>query len=62
MESIQLNQTGNFDPWLPSMLEELNNYSVNDSLGGYLMFEDERVKLWQIVLRPLKGCPFDCRM
>lgn len=58
MESIQLNQTGNFDPWLPSMLDELNNYSINDSLGGYLMFEDERVKLWQIVLRPSERLPF----
>lgn len=58
MESIQLNQPGNFDPWIPSILDELNNYSTEDPLGGYLMFEDERVKLWQIVLSPSERLPF----
>lgn len=58
MESVQLNQAGNFEPWIPSILDELNNYLVKDPLGGYLVFEDERVKLWQIVLEPKERLPF----
>jgi hypothetical protein len=58
MQIVELNPAGNFDPWEPSKLNELKNQRFPESLGQKLLFENEKVLLWELDLVPGQRHPF----
>ncbi len=58
MKCVELNPSGNFDPWDPSKLLELQRKKIDDRLGQKLLFENDRIKVWEIVLFPGERLPF----
>ncbi len=58
MQCVELNQVGNFDPWEQEKIEELFHRDLSDSLSNRLVFENERVKLWDLYLGPGERIPF----
>lgn len=58
MKSVELNREGNFGPWKPYLLEELKNEEISQSLGNELVFENESLKIWNILLLPGERLPF----
>ncbi|WP_136465702.1 hypothetical protein [Flagellimonas onchidii] len=58
MQCVELNPIGNFDPWTPEMIDELLHQGIKESLGERLVFENDNVKLWDIMLEPGERIPF----
>src|SRR5690606_1496151 len=58
MQCVELNQVGNFDPWEQEKIDELFHRELSDSLSDRLVFENERVKLWELILGPGERMPF----
>lgn len=58
MQCVELNQVGNFDPWEQEKIDELFHMELSDSLSDRLIFENERVKLWDLYLGPGERIPF----
>lgn len=58
MKCVELNPAGNFDSWEPSKLRELTRNNIGDSLGQNLLFENQNIKVWEVVLFPGERLPF----
>lgn len=58
MKCVELNAKGNFDPWEPSKLEELKKKDIDERIGQKLLFENDTIKLWEVVLFPGERLPF----
>lgn len=58
MKCVELNPEGNFDPWDPEKIEELNKKDISKSLGQDLLFENDEIRLWDITLWPNERLPF----
>ena len=52
MQFVELNPTGNFDPWEQEKIDELLHQEIKESLSNRLVFEDESIKLWDLRLLP----------
>lgn len=61
MQLIELNPAGNFDPWDPVKLDELQNVRCVKKLGQHLFFENETMRLWEICLKPKERLAFHKR-
>lgn len=57
MVFTKINPKGNFDCWSPSWLREIKQKNFSSDIGQPL-FENEEVKLWQIILEPKERLPF----
>ena len=59
MKSLELYPTGSLGLWDPRKVQELKAESGNESFtGGNLMFENEYLKFWEIILYPGERLPF----
>lgn len=58
MQIVELNPVGNFDPWDPSKIEELKNDNIPETRGQKLVFENDKVILWELSLLPGERRPF----
>lgn len=58
MKCIELNPEGNFDPWEPSKLKELQKKEFDGRLGQKLLFENKTIKVWEAILFPGERLPF----
>lgn len=58
MRSIELNEKGNFSPWQSHLLSELKNENITTSLGQELLFKNESMKIWDVMLAPGERLPF----
>ncbi|WP_411031603.1 hypothetical protein [Spongiimicrobium sp. 3-5] len=58
MKCVELNPKGNFDPWESSKVQELKEQQVSKSLGQKLLFENENMLVWEVVLFPQERLPF----
>jgi len=58
MKIVELNAKGNFDSWDPAKLNELQSKKITEDLCNHLIFENDAIKLWEIVLRPSERIPF----
>lgn len=58
MKCVELNPSGNFEPWDPSKLLELQRKKIDDRLGQKLLFENDTIKVWEVILFPGERLPF----
>lgn len=58
MQCVELNPMGNFDPWEQEKLDELLRQDISDALSNTLVFENENMKLWDLILLPGERIPF----
>ena len=58
MKCVELNSIGNFDAWETSKLKESRNKEITDSLGQKLLFENDTLRVWEVVLFPGERLPF----
>lgn len=58
MKCIELNPIGNFDSWEPSKLQELRKKDIEGRLGQKLLFENDTIRVWEVVLFPGERLPF----
>jgi len=58
MQCVELNPVGNFDPWEQEKLDELLRQDISDALSNTLVFENENMKLWDLILLPGERIPF----
>ena len=58
MKCVELNPSGNFDSWEPSKILELQRKKIDDRLGQKLLFENDKIKVWEVVLFPGERLPF----
>ena len=49
MQFVELNPVGNFDSWEQEKIDELLHQEIKDSLGNRLVFENESIKLWDLI-------------
>ncbi|MDF0705848.1 hypothetical protein [Flagellimonas okinawensis] len=52
MQCVELNPTGNFDPWEQERIDELLHQEIKNSLSDRLVFENDGIKLWDLRLLP----------
>lgn len=57
MTFTELNQKGNFDSWDKTKLAEIKNGKFSEAIGE-LLYENDEVRAWKIVLRPSERLPF----
>ncbi len=53
----ELNQTGDFTSWDQAKLNEIKKGDFSEEIG-VLLFENDCVKLWEVVLKPTERMPF----
>lgn len=53
----EINEEGNFDTWDKAKLKEAKDGNYSDAVGE-ILFENERIKLWEIILAPTERLPF----
>ncbi len=58
MKCVELNPIGNFDTWDPSKLGELKKQEIDNRLGQKLLFENDAIIVWEVVLFPGERLPF----
>ena len=58
MRSVELNPKDNFDSWDPKWASELKRGVFNNALGHELLFANDYVKLWEIMLLPKERMTF----
>jgi len=58
MKCVELNPAGNFDTWDPSKLKELKQKEIDERLGKKLLFENDAIIVWEVVLFPGERLPF----
>ena len=58
MNSLEINAPGNFESWNPSKIKELKDKKISNDLGQNLVFENENIRLWEVVLLPNERLPF----
>lgn len=58
MKCVELNPIGNFDTWKPALLKESRKKEITDSLGQKLLYENDILRVWEVVLFPGERLPF----
>lgn len=58
MQVVELNPPGHFDPWEPTKLRELQKKQFPETLGHKLLFENDKVRFWELELEPGERLPF----
>ena len=54
----EINPEGKYSTWDPVHVEELKENRISDALGHHLIFENDGMVLWSIVLKPGERLPF----
>lgn len=60
MEVTTINPANNWKYWTDILKKELKNARSNDVIGETLVFENDKVKVWTIHLKPGHRLPFHC--
>ncbi|MCJ7466693.1 MAG: hypothetical protein MUO53_08380 [Maribacter sp.] len=58
MNILEINATGNFETWNPSTIKEVKDENLSTDLGHDLLYENENVRIWEVVLLPNERLPF----
>lgn len=58
MTCTEINPVGNYEPWETSKLHELERNEITDCLGQKLLFENDNIRVWEVVLFPKERLPF----
>ncbi len=58
MKSTEINSKGNYKSWQPCLLDELKKEKPSKTLDKNLLFENEAIRIWNIVLLPSERIPF----
>ena len=58
MNYLEINPAGNFETWNPSFIKELKENKISNDLGQNLLFENENVRIWEVILLPNERLPF----
>jgi hypothetical protein len=58
LKFIDINATGNFNTWNPSHIKELKENEFSTDLGQKVLFENEYLRIWEVVLLPKERLPF----
>ena len=58
LKYIDINASGNFNTWNPSHLKELKENKISTNLGQKVLFENEYLRIWEVVLLPKERLPF----
>lgn len=53
-----INEAGNFNTWNPAHIEELKKEQFKKDLGQRVLFENEYLRIWEVVLLPKERLPF----
>lgn len=53
----EINAPGNFESWDSARLNEVRSGNYSDAVGK-ILFENNTIKLWEIVLAPSERLPF----
>ena len=58
LKYININDVGNFNTWNPSHLNELKEKKFSTKLGQKVLFENDYLRIWEVVLLPKERLPF----
>ena len=58
MKCVELNAEADFTGWEDSKILELQQGHIIDSLGQKQLFENDNIKVWEVVLFPGERLPF----
>ncbi|WP_159025505.1 hypothetical protein [Aquimarina sp. Aq78] len=58
MMTKEINPVGSFKDWDSTKILELQNSNESDRVGDILLFEDDSIKVWSIILKPGDRLPF----
>lgn len=58
MNSIELVPEGGFDAWEPKRLEHFKVGIFSKQLGQNFLYENEKIRLWNIILKPHERLDF----
>ncbi|WP_297761489.1 hypothetical protein [uncultured Muriicola sp.] len=58
LKYVAINDAGNFNTWNPAHIRELKNNEVNADLGQRILFENEYLRIWEVVLLPKERLSF----
>lgn len=58
LKYVAINDVGNFNTWNPSHLKELKENEFSTDLGHKILFENEYIRIWEVVLLPKERLPF----
>ncbi|NNK18051.1 MAG: hypothetical protein HKP49_02765 [Maribacter sp.] len=58
LKYIDINAAGNFNTWNPSHLRELKSNEFTTDLGQKILFENDYLRIWEVVLLPKERLPF----
>ncbi|MEM9141575.1 MAG: hypothetical protein AAGA86_01220 [Bacteroidota bacterium] len=58
MRYAQLNPIGDYTNWHNESLCELEEADYSDALGNHLLFQNDKIRVWEIRLNPKERLPF----
>ena len=58
LKYVAINDAGNFNTWNPAHIRELKNNEISNDLGQKILFENEYLRIWEVVLLPKERLPF----
>ncbi len=58
LKYVTINDAGNFNTWNPAHITELKNNEISADLGQRILFENEYLRIWEVVLLPKERLPF----
>ena len=58
LKYVAINDAGNFNTWNPAHIRELKNNEISTDLGQRILFENEYLRIWEVVLLPKERLPF----
>lgn len=58
LKYVAINDAGNFNTWNPAHIRELKNNEISNDLGQRILFENEYLRIWEVVLLPKERLPF----
>ncbi|MBT8296751.1 MAG: hypothetical protein KJO52_00325 [Maribacter sp.] len=58
LKYTDINTAGNFNTWNPSHLRELKSNDFTTDLGQKILFENDYLRIWEVVLLPKERLPF----
>ena len=58
LKYVAINDPGNFNTWNPAHLKELKENEISTNLGQKVLFENEYLRIWEVVLLPKERLPF----
>lgn len=58
LKYVAINEAGNFNTWNPVHISELKKNDVSGDLGHKILFENDYLRIWEVVLLPKERLPF----